>query len=80
MLAERLLRDRGCKGEQIDKIVDFLSRGSGSHDFAIGLKFAQSLGLPAKAMPRDLSCAVSALYSDIRMEMVFFGRQIEQRS
>ncbi|MDR1039157.1 MAG: hypothetical protein LBR80_03135 [Deltaproteobacteria bacterium] len=79
MLAERLLRDRGCRGEQIDKIVDFLSRGSGSRDFTIGLKFAQSLGLPAKMMPRDLSSAVSTFFRDIRTEMGFFGRQIELR-
>lgn len=70
MLATRLLSHReNITKEQIDKIVDFLTADSGSHDYTINRKEALSLCLPVEKPTDNEYDIIYSIYKDIRDEL-----------
>ncbi len=68
-LAEKLLGPHVKKSENRKKIIDFLSSDSGSHDYTLNRREAETLGLPIEKCPAKLYPIVSTLYKDFRDEM-----------
>ncbi len=68
-LAEKLLSPNIQSKTQIDKIIDFLCAGSGSHDYTLNRREAQSLGLNIEKPDTELYKLVNEISEDYRAEL-----------
>ncbi len=72
MLATRLLRLH-MKGEDVEEkithLIKFLCSESGSHDYTINRREAESLGLPIEKPGDEPYKIIKAIYDDIRVEL-----------
>jgi ClpP class serine protease len=70
MLGRRLLADQINDEKKIDKIIDFLCSGSGSHDYAIHHREARKeLGLNIQKPDDKLYELIKTVYDDIEREL-----------
>jgi hypothetical protein len=70
MLSRQLLADQVQNEEKIEKIVNFLCSGSGSHDYLIHRREARDkLGLNIQKPDNELYELIKAIYDDIEKEL-----------
>lgn len=70
MLGRRLLSNHMDRQEDIEKILDFLSSESGSHDYTINRREARDLlGLPIETPSWDFYYLIKELYDNIAKEL-----------
>lgn len=68
-LAEKLLAPHVAAAGDREKIINFLSSDSGSHDYTLNRREAAALGLNIDKCPAELYPVISELYRDFRDEM-----------
>ena len=72
MMAEKLLKNQVDDGERVKKIIGFLCSDSGSHDYTINRREAQTeLGLNIIKPTPEQYILIKELYDDINEELVF---------
>jgi hypothetical protein len=70
MLGTRLMSSHTTDPAQIDKVLDFLCSGSGSHDYTIGRReAADELGLKVTELDDERCRVVNALHRDYAEEL-----------
>jgi len=72
MLAEKLLVNQVRNAEDVQKIVDFLCSESGSHDYTINRREAETdLKLKVRKPSKDQYTLIKKIYDDVSEELAF---------
>jgi hypothetical protein len=79
--AKSLLEGRGIQGDQADRIVDYLTGRSGSHDMTFSRMFLEKhVQLPTVLLPPNLAAPIETMYRSYASRMGLLGSHLFQRN